>query len=109
MGFFTKRAGGWRLSPAYDMNPVPLDVRPRILSLAITLDDATAKLSLAFEVAEYFGISTKVARRITGEVGLAVSRWREAASRVGVARGPIDRMASAFEHDDLRQSLEMRC
>jgi hypothetical protein len=32
---------GWRLSPAYDLNPVPTDVQPRILSTAITEDDNT--------------------------------------------------------------------
>ena len=104
-GRFPKR---WRLSPAYDLNPVPLDVRPRVLTLAITLDDATANLDLAFEVAEYFGVSATDARRITGEVGMAVSRWRDEASRVGIDRAAIDRMASAFEHDDLRQSLTLR-
>jgi serine/threonine-protein kinase HipA len=76
--------------------------------LAITLDDATASLGLAFEVAEYFGVSATEARRIAGEVGLAVSRWRDEAGRVGIGRGAIDRMASAFEHEDLRQSLAMR-
>ncbi len=45
-GFLYERGRGWRLSPAYDLNPVPLDVRPRVLSVAITLDDPTASLSL---------------------------------------------------------------
>ena len=107
-GFLYEQGKGWRLSPAYDLNPVPLDVRPRILTLAITLDDATANLDLAFEVAEYFGVSATEARRIAGEVGIAVSTWRDEASRVGIDRAAIDRMASAFEHDDLRQSLTMR-
>jgi serine/threonine-protein kinase HipA len=107
-GFLYETGRGWRLSPAYDLNPVPLDVRPRVLSLAITLDDATANLGLAFEVAEYFGISAEEAQRIAGEVGRAVSQWRETAARVGMDRRPIDRMASAFEHEDLRQSLELR-
>jgi serine/threonine-protein kinase HipA len=107
-GFLYETGRGWRLSPAYDLNPIPLDVRPRVLSLAITLDDATANLGLAFEVAEYFGISADEAQRIAGEVGRAVSQWREAAGRVGLEGRPIDRMASAFEHEDLRQSLELR-
>jgi serine/threonine-protein kinase HipA len=28
---FLREDGGWVLSPAYDLNPVPADVRPRIL------------------------------------------------------------------------------
>jgi len=59
---------GWRLSPAYDMNPVPLDVRPHVLSTAIDLDDTTASLDLAFEVADYFGLSSSQARSVANEV-----------------------------------------
>ena len=40
---------GWRLSPAYDLNPVPVDIRPRVLSSAIDLDDPTASIELALE------------------------------------------------------------
>jgi serine/threonine-protein kinase HipA len=107
-GFLYERGKGWRLSPAYDLNPVPLDVRPRVLSVAITLDDATASLGLAMEVAEYFGLSPTEARRIANEVGVAVSRWRQEAARLGITRSEIDRMASAFEHADLEQSLAQK-
>jgi serine/threonine-protein kinase HipA len=78
-----------------------------VLSLAITLDDATADVDFAFEVAEYFGVSPGQARRVCGEVGLAVSRWRDEARRAGIGAAEMDRMASAFEHDDLRKSLAM--
>ena len=85
-GFLYDRGRGWRLSPAYDLNPVPVEVRPRVLSLAITLDDATADLDLALEVAEYFGVSPAEARRICGEVGIAVSKWRDEARPRGDRR-----------------------
>jgi serine/threonine-protein kinase HipA len=29
-GFLYNPTGGWRLAPAYDLNPVPLDIKPRI-------------------------------------------------------------------------------
>jgi serine/threonine-protein kinase HipA len=82
-------------------------VRPRVLSLAITVDDPTASLSLAMEVPEYFGLSVAEARGIAGEVGAAVSAWRPEAARLGIAASEIERMASAFEHADLEQCLEM--
>jgi len=106
-GFLYEGGRGWRVSPAYDLNPVPVDVRPRVLSVAITLDDPTASLSLALEVAEYFGLSPTEARGIACEVGVAVSEWRQEAARLGIAPLEIDRMATAFEHDDLAQSLAM--
>src|SRR5262249_23928957 len=37
-GFLWVGGDGWRLSPAYDLNPVPVDIRPRILTTMITLD-----------------------------------------------------------------------
>jgi len=38
-GFLYEGQAGWRLSPAYDLNPVPTDIKPRILSTAINEDD----------------------------------------------------------------------
>jgi serine/threonine-protein kinase HipA len=101
-GFLWAGPAGWRLSPAYDLNPIPLDIKPRILSTAIDLDDATASLPLAFEVAAYFELPPKQARAIAAQVGRAVSSWRKEAARLGLNAAEIERMASAFEHDDLR-------
>jgi serine/threonine-protein kinase HipA len=53
-GFLYAGREGWRLSPAYDLNPVPTDIKPRILATAINEDDNTASLALALEVAGYF-------------------------------------------------------
>ncbi|CAN5243345.1 HipA domain-containing protein [soil metagenome] len=95
---------GWLLAPAYDLNPTPTDIRPRVLSLAVDDQDQTASLELAFQVAEYFGIGGQTARQISQEVGRAVSSWRKEARRLGIRGTEIDRMASAFEHADLRQA-----
>jgi len=38
---------GWVLSPAYDLNPTPIDVRARILPIKISLDEGTCDLALA--------------------------------------------------------------
>ena len=67
---------------------------------AITEDDNTASLALAFEVAGYFEISTTRAREIAAEVAAVVSTWAQGKRR-GISRQEIDRMASAFEHRDL--------
>ena len=93
---------GWRLAPAYDLNPVPTDIKPRILTTAIDLDDGTASLELAMSVMGYFELNEGKAKTIAGEVGQAVATWREVAAQVGLTQAEIDRMASAFEHEDLR-------
>ena len=97
--------GGWRLAPAYDLNPTPVDVRPRVLSTAIEIDDATASLDLALETAQYYGIKASDARMIAAEVAKAVSDWRAVATRLNIHSREIDRMASAFVHHDLEKAL----
>ena len=104
-GFLFSDPGGWRLSPAYDLNPVPVDIKPRILSTAITLEDNSASLDLAFGVAEYFGLTPKQAETIALEVGQAVADWRSVAASLKLKPAEIERMASAFEHRDLRLAL----
>ena len=99
-GFLYEGPDGWRLSPAYDLNPVPTDIKPRILSTAINEDDSTASLTLAMDVAGYFDLDANKARDIAAQVGLSVSKWRTEAARHGLKKAEVDRMASAFEHDD---------
>jgi serine/threonine-protein kinase HipA len=106
-GFLYDGPDGWRLAPAYDLNPVPVDIRPRVLATAIDLDDSTASLDIALGVAAYFELEDAEARKIASEVGKAVRGWRQEAARAGLAAGQIDRMASAFEHDDLRKALDL--
>lgn len=103
-GFLYAGAGGWRLSPAYDLNPVPVDIKPRILSTAINEDDGTASLDLALAVAGYFELKDSEAKAIIKDVGAAVAKWRETAMRLGLQKKDADRMASAFEHDDLERA-----
>ena len=100
-GFLYDGQNGWRLSPAYELNPVPTDLKPRILSTAINEDDNTASLALALDVAGYFELSANRAREIAAEVGRAVAEWRDVAARHGLTEQEIARMASAFEHRDL--------
>lgn len=94
---FLYETSGWRLSPAYDLNPVPLDIKPRILTTAIDEGDGTASIELAYEVAGHFGVKLSAAKKIVREVQAAVSDWREAATSVGLSKKDINRMASAFE------------
>jgi len=106
-GFLYDGPDGWRLAPAYDLNPVPVDISPRVLATAIDFDDSTASLDIALSVAPYFELEDTEALRIASEVGKAVRGWRQEAARAGLAAGQIDRMASAFEHDDLRKALDL--
>src|SRR5450432_3339320 len=107
-GFLYEGTQGWRLAPAYDLNPVPTDIKPRVLTTAIDLDDGTASLKLALKVASYFELSEDEAHQIAGQVGQAVAEWRREAKKLGLTPAEIERMASAFEHEDLKAALSLR-
>ena len=104
-GFLYESQAGWRLSPAYDLNPAPIDVRPRVLATPIDPMDSSASLDLALASAEYFGLQANDGRAIVAEVGRAVTGWRSVARTLGISFAEIDRMASAFEHEDLRAAV----
>lgn len=103
---FLHYSNGWELSPAYDMNPVPEDVGPRVLSLAIDEHgDRTASMQLALDTAGYYGLDDTEAKQVAGEVAEAVSKWRELTGKFGISAAQQNYMESAFEHDDLEMGL----
>lgn len=104
-GFLWSGGAGWRLSPAYDLNPTPPDLRARVLTTHISLEDGTCDLDLALSVADYFGLASDDARRIAREVAQATAGWSELAASVGVTPAERRRMAGAFEHADLTRAL----
>jgi serine/threonine-protein kinase HipA len=100
-GFLLDGPRGWRLSPAYDLNPVPADISPRVLSTAIDMDgDPTASLEIAMGVSESFDVPPTEAKQVSREVAGAVSKWRSVAARLGIGAREIERMASAFHPDE---------
>lgn len=104
--FLYSGMSGWRLSPAYDLNPTPTDIKPRILSTAIDLIDPSASLDVAVSVAHYFDLDNLQVKKICKEVGTATALWREEAAKLKIKKVEIDRMASAFEHDDLQKAIK---
>ena len=104
-GFLRYSAGGWRLSPLFDVNPTPQDIRPRRLSTAIISGENAASLQLVRELAEFYGLSPHDCTQSLRRIGAAVSNWRTVAARLGISRSEQERMSSAFEHEDGYASL----
>jgi serine/threonine-protein kinase HipA len=98
---------GWRLAPAYDLNPVPRDLKTPILSTTIDGDDATCSVALLRDSATFYGLSDTEARRIIADVAHVTQGWRACAKRFGQPAAAIDRMSSAFEHEVLDDALAM--
>lgn len=106
-GFLWLGKTGWSLSPAYDLNPVPTDLKARVLTTNIDLNEGTCSIDLLEEAAEYFGLGLAAARSIIKEVATVTATWRQIAREVGAKSAEITRMASAFEHDDLKRALAL--
>ena len=88
------------MSPAFDLNPVPTDIKPRVLTTTIDNHDGTASLKLALEVAPYFGLSSADVKDGIAGARRCVSGWRSVALGLGLSGSEADRMASAFEFED---------
>lgn len=99
--FLYANTTGWTLSPAYDLNPTPTDIKPRVLSTLIDFHDSTASIELALMVGSYFHLELSEMKQMVKEVAKATSFWRKIAADFKIPKKEIDRMASAFEHKDL--------
>lgn len=95
-GFIYERHKGWRLSPAYDINPTPIEIAPRILTTLIDFYDNSASLETAMRVAKDFRLKKEEAMLTVKEVALAVKQWRLVAFEFGLSKRECDRMSSAF-------------
>ncbi len=92
-GFILVPGKGWRLSQAYDMNPVP---HADGLKLNITDADNALDLELAKEVAEYFRLGLAEAAQTIADFQAIVSQWRLVAEGIGLSLSEQNRMANAF-------------
>lgn len=84
---------GWRLSPAYDINPVATGTG---LKLNISEDDNQLDLDLALSVCQYFRLNQKRALEIVENVKSAVRSWREVASKYNISKSEQELKSKAF-------------
>lgn len=89
---FTKK--GWRLSPAFDVNPVPYGDE---LSLNVSKDSNQIFIDLAIDVAPKFGIERGRAVKLSTEITKTVnSAWEPIARSYDLSRAQIENMRPAF-------------
>jgi serine/threonine-protein kinase HipA len=104
---FLWTGNGWRLSPAYDMNPTPPHINPRIHVLALNELDHTASIETVMSVAKDFGLKLTEAKSVAFDVATSVSGWKTAATRCRLSKDDLEFMSGAFEHHDMRDALAM--
>lgn len=91
---FIRETTGWRLSPAYDMNP-SLSKASHVL----TLDGYNAQPSLptAVSCADMYRLSAVRAKAVVDEVRGVLAGWRDEAQLQGLSRFEILRMESVIQ------------
>nr|WP_188130210.1 HipA domain-containing protein [Massilia mucilaginosa] len=92
-GFLLEPGRGWRLSPAYDMNPVP---ESSALKLNISEHDNALDLDLVVSVAPYFRVSEDQAQTIIRRCICVVGQWRKVATALKLPDREQNDMACAF-------------
>lgn len=91
---FILSAKGWKLSPLYDVNPVPYGDE---LSLLVDDEDNSISIPLAISIAPRFGITETKAKELAEEIQQAVkNNWERIAKEYGLSRGQIEDMRPAF-------------
>jgi serine/threonine-protein kinase HipA len=92
-GFILAPGRGWRLAPAFDINPVPVSDG---LKLNVSEADNAMDLDLARSVAPYFRVARKAADEIVARLRGAVRQWPKIATRLRIPAREQESMASAF-------------
>ena len=90
---FILEAGGWRLAPAYDLNP---NVEKGHHTLAIDTQDNSPDVEVALATAEFYDLGLAEARQILGSVQAVVGTWRLGAGNLHLSREETEQMAPAF-------------
>ncbi|MCU0385833.1 MAG: HipA domain-containing protein [Flavihumibacter sp.] len=92
-GFILTDAG-WRLSPAYDLNP---SIDKGGLQLNIDTANNALDYNLAKSVGEYFQLKNAEMDQIISEVKKVVCNWRDVAAAIDIPRNEVEIMALAFQ------------
>jgi serine/threonine-protein kinase HipA len=90
---FILEENGWRLSPAYDINP---SIDKEGLALNIDTADNSLSLQLAKSVGEYFQLNNQQMDGIINDVMKATQNWKKIADQIGIARAEQEIMSKAF-------------
>ncbi|WP_158228962.1 type II toxin-antitoxin system HipA family toxin [Chitinimonas sp. BJB300] len=89
---------GWRLSPLYDVVPMPAFSQERSLHLGVGLEGRLATLPNAMSRHGVFGLTRPQAIAIINRIANTVREWKNTFEASGVPSSDIDRLASAIRH-----------
>jgi serine/threonine-protein kinase HipA len=91
---FLRDVDGWRLSPAYDLNPVP-DLDEHELAIGIGSHVPSVELAIE-ETAPFCRLKPDQAERVVAEVRSAIVGWQDLASNLGLQGHEIEQVEAAI-------------
>lgn len=111
-GLLMKADGSWTLSPAFDVNPMPLKRpdSPFESKLYLTPESGpVTSVAQVMESADSFGLTKQAAGAVLKEVVAAVSDWKTVARHpaVGMTAKDIKDYAPAFEHVRADEAVQL--
>ena len=98
-GFLYDKDDRWRLSPAYDLNPVPSEEKARELTTWISEEGPDADLGIARRAAPFFALKADQAEAIIIEVSAALKGWQNTARRLGMSAADVSIYSTAIQID----------
>ena len=93
---FILDVSGWRLSPAFDINPT---IEKAEHTLSLDVSDHLPSLDSLISTAEYYELTIDEANTIAQEIIQIVKAWESLAQKLKIAIGDIELMRPAFMTD----------
>ncbi len=90
---FLLTANGWRLAPAFDVNP-NIHKAEHVLNLDESSPHPSIEAVLGTH--EYYGLEAARSEQLVREISTVVAHWRTEARRLPIAAAEIELMATAF-------------
>lgn len=92
---FLREGPGWRLSPAFDVNPTPGD-NIKFLRSAIDFENDEALPEVAVSACEWYRLTRAEAEGEAHAMSRALAGWKKVAVANGISKTSIDHMASCL-------------
>ena len=90
---FIREVSGWRLSPAFDMNPNASKLEH---TLSLDGNSPVPDMDAVLDTAAFYRLSDLEAKQIVIDIRKVVATWRDEAARLNLSRPEIQRIKTVF-------------
>ncbi|HQU99455.1 MAG TPA: hypothetical protein PLG83_11210, partial [Nitrosomonas sp.] len=97
---------GWRLAPAYDLNPTTQPFTQRVHKLSFN-QSVKPSLDTCLELADYFALNQSVTDLALKNIGKSLGNWQLTAKRHQLRSDEIKRMSPSFQHEASQRLISM--